>query len=109
MTVDFAAVRFILFKIGCINAWVFMSQFSPVSSVAPHPSDRVSYCFCLLCPVSATMKRRSEATSAPLQGTKRRRDDSSSDEESQLSRQGRVISPHQTMSVKSDIFIGLVD
>uniref|UniRef100_A0A4W6DBK8 Cap-specific mRNA (nucleoside-2'-O-)-methyltransferase 1 n=1 Tax=Lates calcarifer TaxID=8187 RepID=A0A4W6DBK8_LATCA len=33
------------------------------------------------------MKRRAEATSAPLQGTKRRRDDSSSDEESQLSRQ----------------------
>ncbi|XP_041814437.1 cap-specific mRNA (nucleoside-2'-O-)-methyltransferase 1 [Chelmon rostratus] len=33
------------------------------------------------------MKRRAEAASAPLQGTKRLRDDSSSDEESQLSRQ----------------------
>ncbi|KAG7244148.1 hypothetical protein INR49_004221 [Caranx melampygus] len=33
------------------------------------------------------MKRRAEASSAPLQGTKRRCDDSSSDDESELSRQ----------------------
>lgn len=45
------------------------------------------------CPSSvlAKMKRRIESGSAVLQGAKRRCDDSSSDEESQLSRQGRYI------------------
>lgn len=44
-----------------------------------------------VCPssVSATMKRRLEAESASLQEAKRAQEDSSSDEESQLSRQGR--------------------
>lgn len=39
--------------------------------------------------VSATMKRRLEASPASPQEAKRAHDDSSSDEESQLSRQGR--------------------
>lgn len=58
---------------------------------AQHLSDSVTYhCGCPSS-VLAKMKRRLESGSASLQGTKRHCDDSSSDEESQLSRQGRYI------------------
>lgn len=58
-----------------------------------------------VCPssVSATMKRRLEAGSASLQEAKRAQEDSSSDEESQLSRQGRCIDVMNSFRQKQKI------
>lgn len=85
------AVQIFIFQITLTQGWVFLSQFLvfPLCAAAPHPSDWG--CFFLSCCVTATMKRRIEAPSAPPQAAKRLHEESSSDEESQLSRQGRSI------------------
>lgn len=65
-------------------------------------SIRLSMIFFLSCCVTATMKRRIEAPSAPPQAAKRLHEESSSDEESQLSRQGRYINFSPSNNVCSD-------